>query len=144
MVSVGRSALHGGVRKVGARLHSVEASAIGLTHLAPGNNVLICITERVQIMSARKLITISLPPPLVKKAEELAREENRTKSELLREALRFYVATKDVRKVAARERLLAVLDQAQTRTADVPSRQIRKVVGEAIDAVRRRKRRASA
>lgn len=95
-------------------------------------------------MSARKLITISLPPPLVKKAEELAREENRTKSELLREALRFYVATKDVRKVAARERLLAVLDQAQARTADVPSRQIRKVVGDAIDAVRRRKRRASA
>jgi metal-responsive CopG/Arc/MetJ family transcriptional regulator len=95
-------------------------------------------------MGTRKLITISLPPPLVKKAEELAREENRTKSELLREALRFYVATKDVRKVAARERLLAVLDRVQTRTEDVPSRQIRKVVGEAIDAVRRRKRRASA
>jgi metal-responsive CopG/Arc/MetJ family transcriptional regulator len=95
-------------------------------------------------MGARKLITISLPPPLVKKAEALAREENRTKSELLREALRFYVETKDVRKLAARERLLAVLDQVQTRTEDVPSRQIRKVVSEAIDAVRRRKRRVSA
>ena len=95
-------------------------------------------------MGARKLITISLPPPLVKKAEELAREESRTKSELLREALRFYVETKDVRKGAARERLLAVLDQVQTRTEDVPSRRIRKVVDEAIDAVRRRKRRASA
>jgi metal-responsive CopG/Arc/MetJ family transcriptional regulator len=95
-------------------------------------------------MGTRKLITISLPPPLVKKAEELAKEENRTKSELLREALRFYVETKDVRKVAARERLLAVLDRVQTRTEDVPSRRIRRVVGEAIDAVRRRKRRASA
>ena len=95
-------------------------------------------------MGARKLITISLPPPLVKKAEELAKEENRTKSELLREALRFYVETKDVRKVAARERLLAVLDQVQARTENVPSRRIRRVVGEAIDAVRRRKRRASA
>jgi metal-responsive CopG/Arc/MetJ family transcriptional regulator len=95
-------------------------------------------------MGARKLITISLPPPLVKKAEELAREENRTKSELLREALRFYIETKDVRKGAARERLLAVLDHVQTRTEDVPSRRIRKVVDEAIDAVRRRKRRASA
>lgn len=95
-------------------------------------------------MGSRKLITISLPPPLVKKAEELAREENRTKSELLREALRFYVETKDVRRVAARERLLAVLDQVQARTEGVPSRHIRKVVGKAIDAVRQRKRRASA
>ncbi len=95
-------------------------------------------------MGTRKLITISLPPPLVKKAEELAREENRTKSELLREALRFYVETKDVRKVAARERFLALLDQVQARTEGVPSRRIRKIVGEAIDAVRRRKRRASA
>jgi metal-responsive CopG/Arc/MetJ family transcriptional regulator len=95
-------------------------------------------------MGTRKLITISLPPPLVKKAEELAREENRTKSELLREALRFYVETKDVRKAAARERFLALLDQVQARTEGVPSRRIRKVVSEAIDAVRRRKRRASA
>jgi Arc/MetJ-type ribon-helix-helix transcriptional regulator len=95
-------------------------------------------------MGPRKLITISLPPPLVKKAEELAKEENRTKSELLREALRFYVETKDIRKVAARERLLAVLDRVQTRTKDVPSRRIRRVVGEAINTVRRRKRRASA
>jgi metal-responsive CopG/Arc/MetJ family transcriptional regulator len=95
-------------------------------------------------LGTRKLITISLPPPLVKKAEELAREENRTKSELLREALRFYVETKDVRKAAARERFLTVLDQVQTRTEGVPSRQIRRIVGEAVDAVRRRKRRASA
>jgi metal-responsive CopG/Arc/MetJ family transcriptional regulator len=95
-------------------------------------------------MSSRKLITISLPPPLVKKAEELAREENRTKSELLREALRFYVETKDARRVAARERFLAVLDQVQARTEGAPSRNIRRVVGEAIDAVRRPRRRASA
>jgi predicted transcriptional regulator len=95
-------------------------------------------------MGTRKLITISLPPPLVEKAEELAREENRTKSELLREALRFYVETREVRRVAARERLLAMLDQVQARTEGVPSRQIRKVVREAVDGVRRRKRRASA
>ncbi len=95
-------------------------------------------------MGTRKLITISLPPPLVEKAEELAREENRTKSELLREALRFYVETRDVRRAAARERLLAKLDQVQARTEGVPSRQIRKLVGEAVAAVRRRKRRASA
>jgi metal-responsive CopG/Arc/MetJ family transcriptional regulator len=95
-------------------------------------------------VSSRELITISLPPPLAKKAEELAREENRTKSELFREALRFYVETKDARRVAARERFLAVLDQVQARTAGAPSRHIRRVVGEAIDAARRRRRRASA
>jgi predicted transcriptional regulator len=95
-------------------------------------------------MGSRRLITISLPPPLVKKAEELAREENRTKSELLREALRFYVETKDVRRAAARERFLAVLDQVQARTQGVPPRHIRKVVGEVLRSVRQRKRRASA
>ncbi len=95
-------------------------------------------------MGTRKLITISLPPPLVKQAEELAREENRTKSELLREALRFYVETKEVRKVAARERLRVLLNQVQARTKGVPSREIRKVVEEAVQAARRGKRRASA
>ena len=42
-------------------------------------------------MSTRRLMTNSLPPPLLKKAEAVAHEENRTKSDLLREALRFYV-----------------------------------------------------
>ena len=100
--------------------------------------------KEVPVVGTRKLLTISLPPPLVKKAEELAKEENRTKSELLREALRFYVETKEVRRVAARERLLALLDQVQARTRAVPSRQIRKIVNEAVEAARRGKRRASA
>ena len=45
-------------------------------------------------MGTRKLITISVPPPLLRRAEQIAREENRTKSELFREALRFYVDTR--------------------------------------------------
>ncbi len=95
-------------------------------------------------IATRKLITISLPPPLLKKAEEVAREENRTKSELVREALRFYVETREVRKQAARERLFKLIDEVQARTKGVPAEETRKVVREAVEAVRREKQRASA
>ncbi|MBI3454693.1 MAG: ribbon-helix-helix protein, CopG family [Candidatus Rokubacteria bacterium] len=83
-------------------------------------------------MGARKLVTISLPPALLKEADKVAKEENRTKSELLREALRFYVDTKEARRLAARERLLPLLDQVQARTKAAPAREIRKVVREAV------------
>lgn len=82
-------------------------------------------------MSTRKLITISVPPPLLKRAEQIARAENRTKSELLREALRFYVDTREVRKAAMQARTLALIDEIQNRTKDVPPKEIRKVVREA-------------
>ena len=39
--------------------------------------------------------TVSLPPPLSKQALKVARDESRTKSELVREALRDYIAKKD-------------------------------------------------
>jgi len=42
-----------------------------------------------------KLITISLPPELLKKIERLARRENRTRSELLRETVRQYLAREE-------------------------------------------------
>lgn len=100
--------------------------------------------QEVLTVGTRKVISISLPPPLLKKAQQIAKEENRTKSELLREALRFYVETKEVRRVAARERLVDLLNQVQARTKGIPPPQIRKVVGEAAEAVRRTKRRASA
>jgi CopG family transcriptional regulator/antitoxin EndoAI len=38
-----------------------------------------------------KTITLSLPPEMVDKIEELMKEEGRTRSELLREALRRYM-----------------------------------------------------
>lgn len=44
--------------------------------------------------SASKLMTISLPPLLYKQAIKAAREEGRTKSELVREGLRKYLADK--------------------------------------------------
>ena len=37
--------------------------------------------------------TISLPPQMGREAEQLARKEHRTKSELVREALRDYMAS---------------------------------------------------
>lgn len=91
-----------------------------------------------------RLITISVPPPLLKRAEQVAREENRTKSELFREALRFYVGTREIRKAGMRERVGALIGEIQSRTKTVPPREIRKVVGEAVEAARRVKRRATA
>jgi predicted transcriptional regulator len=95
-------------------------------------------------VGTRKLITISVPPPLLKRAEQIAREENRTKSELLREALRFYVDTREVRKAGMRERVGALIDEIQNRTKGVPPKEIRKVIREAVEAARRGKRRATA
>ena len=84
----------------------------------------------------RRLLTISLPPPLLKKTEQVAREENRTKSELVREALRFYVETRQVRRTATQDRLLDLLAAARRPSGSTPSREIRKVIREAIAAVR--------
>ena len=42
----------------------------------------------------RKLITISLLPNLLDEAEELAKEEKRSRSELFREAIRKYIEDK--------------------------------------------------
>ena len=100
--------------------------------------------KEVLDIGTRKLITISVPPPLLRRAEQIAREENRTKSELLREALRFYIDTREVRKAGIRERAGALIERFQTRTEGVPPKEIRKVVRQAVEAARRMKRRATA
>jgi len=46
-----------------------------------------------------KTITLSLPPEMVDKIEELMKEEGRTRSELLREALRRYAEEQEWKKV---------------------------------------------
>ncbi len=46
-----------------------------------------------------KTITISLPPEMLAQVEEAMAEEGRTKSELLREALRRYFAAREWRKL---------------------------------------------
>jgi len=45
-------------------------------------------------MRTTKVMTLSLPPEMVKEVDKLTREEKRTKSELFREALRKYINDK--------------------------------------------------
>ena len=46
-----------------------------------------------------KTITLSLPPEMADKIEELTKEEGRTRSELLREALRRYAEEQEWKKI---------------------------------------------
>ena len=41
-------------------------------------------------MRTSKVLSITLPPAMLQEAEQLAKKENRTMSELVREALRYY------------------------------------------------------
>ena len=50
-------------------------------------------------MRTTKTWTVSLPPGLVREAERTAREEDRTRSELVREALRAYIEERRWRKL---------------------------------------------
>lgn len=58
-------------------------------------------------MRTTKTWTISLPPKLVREAERTAKEENRTKSELVREALRMYLEEQRWRKLQQKTALKA-------------------------------------
>jgi metal-responsive CopG/Arc/MetJ family transcriptional regulator len=89
-------------------------------------------------------MTISLPPDLLEKAARVAREENRSRSELVREALRFYVETTAARRQATRERIFEVIDRVQARTARTAPAEVRKVVREAVAAARRTRSRSTA
>lgn len=42
-------------------------------------------------MRTTRILSLSLPPDLVREAERIAKQEGRTKSELFREALRRYI-----------------------------------------------------
>ncbi len=53
-------------------------------------------------------MTISLPPAMVEEFEKVRKTENRTKSELVREALRHYFASRMPVAVASREELAAI------------------------------------
>ena len=53
--------------------------------------------------------TVSLPPRLIKEAERVAKEEDRTRSELVREALRMYIEERRWRKL---QRQTAIKAQA--------------------------------
>ena len=63
-------------------------------------------------MRTAKTMSLSLPPRLLRQAEKLAKKENRTRSELFREALRRYIADRKwevlQREVAVRARNLGI------------------------------------
>jgi len=42
-------------------------------------------------MRRSKVVTLSIPPQLLRDTEKLAKQEQRTKSELMRDALRLYL-----------------------------------------------------
>jgi CopG family transcriptional regulator / antitoxin EndoAI len=48
-------------------------------------------------MRTTKIISVSLPPGLLKEARRIAKEEGRTNSELIREALRRYIIEQEYR-----------------------------------------------
>lgn len=48
-------------------------------------------------MRTSEVISITLPPKLLREAERLAKKEGRTRSELFREALRRYLAEQSLR-----------------------------------------------
>ena len=66
-------------------------------------------------MRTTKTWTISLPPNLIREAERTAKEEDRTRSELVREALRVYIEERRWRKLqrdtAARAAVLGLRDE---------------------------------
>jgi metal-responsive CopG/Arc/MetJ family transcriptional regulator len=45
-------------------------------------------------MRTRKTMTISLPPEMIDQVEQVRKAEHRTRSELVREALRTYIASR--------------------------------------------------
>lgn len=53
------------------------------------------------MQTQRSIINVSMPPALAKRVEKVAKEENRTKSELLREAFRRYEFDRDWVKIRA-------------------------------------------
>ena len=69
-------------------------------------------------MRTTKVLSITLPEPMLIQAQELARKENRTMSELVREALRRYQ-----REDTARDRweMLTQLAQASDKQPNVQS-----------------------
>lgn len=56
-------------------------------------------------MRLTKLISISIMPDFLREVEKVAKEENRTKSELVREALRRYIADREWEKLTRYARI---------------------------------------
>jgi CopG family transcriptional regulator / antitoxin EndoAI len=70
-------------------------------------------------MRTTRILSVSLPPDLVREAERVAKQEGRTKSELFREALRRYVEERRWRRLqrygASRVRRLGMTEAGVER-----------------------------
>jgi metal-responsive CopG/Arc/MetJ family transcriptional regulator len=93
-------------------------------------------------MRSTAVVTVSLPAELASRADEVAREESRTRSELLREALRLYIDTREVRRKAVNREVIALIDQVQERTSRETPARVRSLIREAVRAVRSEKARS--
>lgn len=91
-------------------------------------------------MRSTALLTVSIPQTLARQVERVAKEESRTKSELLREALRLYLDTREARRALARQQLAVLIGRIQERNKSAKPEMIRRVVREAVEAVRKQDR----
>lgn len=62
-------------------------------------------------MRNTKLVTISIPPELFRKIDELAKEEDRTRSGILREAFKHYVDERERLKARKRTPISSVINK---------------------------------
>ena len=74
-------------------------------------------------MRTTKVTSLSLPPKLLREAELLARREGRTRSELLREALRRYLAE-------SRWRELQEFGRKQARKLGIAEEDVERLIAE--------------
>ena len=66
-------------------------------------------------MRQTKVVTVSIPPRLLRRAERLAQKEQRTKSEVVRDALRLYLNLQNDKgfRLAVRRRARALQIQSE-------------------------------
>ena len=95
-------------------------------------------------MSNRQTMTISLPAKMAAEVEKLRKAENRTRSELVREALRTYFASRTYSPTPAERRAVREGRAAIRRGDFVTLDQLRALVGGASKQARRKGRRAGA
>lgn len=74
-------------------------------------------------MRTTKILSLSLPPKLLREAERVAKREGRTKSELFREALRRYIQEQ-------RWRELQRYGAAQARRRGLTDAEVERLVAE--------------
>jgi CopG family transcriptional regulator/antitoxin EndoAI len=79
-------------------------------------------------MRTTRVVSITMPPPLFEEAQALAKQENRTMSELMREALRRYQFKQTIEK--ARAHMEAVADEVGVHTEEDVVRVIRELRSE--------------